>query len=63
MCAKQEQSKATEKSWGSFVDIMMASLVARWVKNPPAMQETQVESLRREDSLEKDEYLTPTSTA
>ena len=30
-----------------------ASLVAQLVKNPPAMQETQVESLGQEDLLEK----------
>ena len=30
-----------------------ASLVAQLVKNPPAMQETQVRSLGQEDSLEK----------
>ena len=32
---------------------MRASLVAQIVKNLPAMQETQVQSLDREDSLEK----------
>ena len=31
-----------------------ASLVAQTVKNLPAMQETQVQSLGREDSLEKE---------
>ena len=30
-----------------------ASVVARMVKNLPAMQETRVQSLRREDPLEK----------
>ena len=30
-----------------------ASLLAQMVKNPPAMQETQVSSLSREDPLEK----------
>ena len=30
-----------------------ASLVAQMVKNMPAMQETQVQSLGQEDSLEK----------
>ena len=30
-----------------------ASLVAQMVKNPPAMQETQVQSLGQEDSLEE----------
>ena len=32
---------------------VMASLVVQMVKNPPAMQETQVQSLGREDPLEK----------
>ena len=32
---------------------MRASLVAQMVKNPPAIQETQVRSLGWEDSLEK----------
>ena len=31
-----------------------ASLVAQWVKNPPAMQETRVRSLGQEDPLEKE---------
>ena len=31
----------------------MASLVAQTVKNLPAMQETQVQSLGQEDTLEK----------
>ena len=33
--------------------ILRASLVARVVKNPPAMQETRVQSLGWEDLLEK----------
>ena len=33
---------------------MGASLVAQTVKNPPAMQETRVQSLGREDPLEKE---------
>ena len=31
-----------------------ASLVAQMVKNPPAMQETQIQSLGWEDPLEKE---------
>ena len=31
---------------------MWASQVAWWVKNPPAMQEMQVQSLSQEDTLE-----------
>ena len=30
-----------------------ASQVAQWVKNPPAMQKTQVQSLDQEDPLEE----------
>ena len=32
----------------------MASLVAQWVKNSPAMQKTQVQSLGWEDPLEEE---------
>ena len=39
--------------WAMPGDIR-ASLVAQSVKNPPAMQETQVCSLGREDPLEKE---------
>ena len=35
------------------VHVIMASLVAQTVKNLPAMQETQVQSLGQEDTLEK----------
>ena len=34
--------------------LLWASLVAKLVRNLPAMQETQVRSLGREDPLEKD---------
>ena len=34
-------------------DINTASLIAQLVKNPPAMQETAVQFLGREDPLEK----------
>ena len=33
--------------------VSRASLVAQMVKNPPAMQETQVRSLSQDDPLEK----------
>ena len=33
--------------------LMSSSLVAQMVKNPPAMQETQVQPLGQEDLLEK----------
>ena len=36
------------------VDIDIASLVAQMVKNLPAVQETQVQSLGQEDPLEKE---------
>ena len=35
-----------------FAKQKWASLVAQLVKNPPAMQETWVQSLREEDTLE-----------
>ena len=44
---------------GCFLLVTLASLVAQLVKNPPAMQETQVRSLGREDLLEKDRLPTP----
>ena len=34
-------------------DVVLASLIAQMVKNLPAMQETQVQSLGQEDPLEK----------
>ena len=37
----------------TFINNFRASLVVQTVKNPPAMQETQVWSLGREDPLEK----------
>ena len=36
------------------VDIFYLSLVAQMVKNPPAIQETRVQSLGREDPLEEE---------
>ena len=40
--------------WGNIViQIMRAALVAQLVKNPPAVQETQVPFLGQEDPLEK----------
>ena len=35
-----------------YIRVAGASLVAQMVKHPPAMQETQVQSLGREDPLE-----------
>ena len=37
-----------------YIQISSSSLVAQMVKNLPAMQETQVQSLGREDLLEKE---------
>ena len=34
--------------------VLRASLVVQWIKNPPAMQETQVHSLGWKDTLEKE---------
>ena len=36
-----------------FTDLLVDKMVAQMVKNVPAMQETRVESLGREDPLEK----------
>ena len=36
------------------MNVLWASLVAQMVKNPPAMRETWVQSLGREDPLEKE---------
>ena len=36
-----------------FMHILLASLVAQMVRNPPAVQETWVQSLGQKDSLEK----------
>ena len=51
----KQQSGILEKTmdWGSEDLISRASLVAQTVKNPPAVQETRVRSLGREDPLEK----------
>ena len=38
----------------STLDSSWASLMVHWVKNPPAMQETQVQSLGWEDPPEKE---------
>ena len=38
----------------SHVCVLRASVVAQTIKNPPAMQETWVRSLGREDPLEKE---------
>ena len=37
----------------TLLGLLLASLVAQMVKNLPAMQETQVQSLGQEDPLEK----------
>ena len=43
---------SSAKIWGKYM-VSRASLVAQMVKNPPAMQETQVRSLSQDDPLEK----------
>ena len=47
------KNKTKQLYWG-LIDMQWASLVAQPVKNLPAMQETQVQSLGREDPLEKE---------
>ena len=42
---------------------LWASLVTQIVKNPPAMQETQVQSLGQKDSLEKEMATRPSVLA
>ena len=42
--------------------VLWISLVAQLVKNPPAMQETQVQFLSREDPLKRDKLPTPVFT-
>ena len=39
--------------YNNYHQALQASLVAQMVKNLPAMQEIQVQSLRQEDALEK----------
>ena len=45
--------RSAEEGIGYPLQYCWASLVAQLVKNPPAMQETWVQSLGREDPLEK----------
>ena len=47
--SRRKKGRIVIKSFGTG----WSSLVAQMVKNPPAMQETQVPSLGREDLLEK----------
>ena len=53
--AKKRTVKSEHKTLGfrGCLYIWLASLVAQTVKSPHAMQETQVQSLDQEDSLEK----------
>ena len=49
-----DHTAGREGSWNLIPYVLLhASLVAQTVKNLPAMQETQVELLGREDSLEE----------
>ena len=52
MAAQKSFSKEKKKN-SEGICIERASLVAQMIKNLPAMQETQVRSLDREDPLEK----------
>ena len=45
--------RSTGEGIGYPLQYSWASLVAQWVKNPPAMRETWVQSLSWEDPLEK----------
>ena len=48
-----EKIFANNISEKGLISIIWASLVAQLVKNPPAMQETWIQSLYCEDALEK----------
>ena len=48
-----EFGKSEESKYSAIDFILKASLVAQFVKNPPAMQETPVQFLGWEDPLEK----------
>ena len=54
---KQSMKAQSYISWGSLEGVehqaFGASLGSQTVKNPPAMQETQVQSLGQEDALEE----------
>ena len=46
--------KGTQQNQHFYILIIRSSLVAQKVKNLPAVQETEVRSLSREDPLEKE---------
>ena len=49
-----DSTKLIERAQDTLVNKVVASLLAQMIKNLPAMQETQVQSLDRKDSLEKE---------
>ena len=49
-----DSTKLIERAQDTLVNKVVASLLAQMIKNLPAMQETQVQSLGRKDSLEKE---------
>ena len=53
-CPRAHSKLGAEPTLESKYSYFWASLVAHSVKNLPAMQEIQVQSLRREDLLEKE---------
>ena len=53
MCQKEIQLIGEIKKKNFFLHLLWASPVVQLVKNPPAMQETPVQLLGREDLLEK----------
>ena len=53
ICGVAQSRTRLKRLSSSSIDTLRASLVAQMVKNLPAMQETQVQSLGRADSLEK----------
>ena len=50
----RKESDTTERLHFHLSDLSWASLVAQLVKNPPTIQETRVQFLGWEDSLEKE---------
>ena len=49
----RREPRSPERMLKNHLQSFRASLVAQTVKNPPAMQETQVQSLGQEDPPEK----------
>ena len=54
MCSSKQRAQVfSSVSFDKLLAFIRVSLIAQWVKNLPAMQETWVRSLGQEDPLEK----------